>query len=136
VYIPGIGRFLGVDPVEGGTENSYVYPVDAVNEFDLSGNLAQRGTSGSRGSALSGTDQWILDRYKGGLKLTKQELKRAKQLIRTTVKSDLKFKKIRPSRQTKDLIKKAGKYSKGFIFIFIPKPITDGLQPKSTGPSA
>jgi RHS repeat-associated protein len=41
VYIPGIGRFLQVDPIEGGTENNYVYPVDAVNEFDLSGNTAQ-----------------------------------------------------------------------------------------------
>jgi RHS repeat-associated protein len=37
VYVPGIGRFTSVDPVEGGTPNNYVYPVDPVNEFDLTG---------------------------------------------------------------------------------------------------
>ncbi|MBC7787986.1 MAG: hypothetical protein H7Z18_11310 [Methylophilaceae bacterium] len=40
VYIPGIGRFLQVDPQEGGVENNYVYPPDPVNEFDLDGNMA------------------------------------------------------------------------------------------------
>jgi len=39
VYIPGIARFLQVDPVEGGVENSYVYPTDPINEFDLDGNF-------------------------------------------------------------------------------------------------
>ena len=37
VYIPALGRFLQVDPVEGGTDNSYVYANDPVNEFDLDG---------------------------------------------------------------------------------------------------
>jgi RHS repeat-associated protein len=37
VYIPVLGRFLSVDPVEGGTPNNYVYALDPVNEFDLSG---------------------------------------------------------------------------------------------------
>ena len=37
VYIPVLGRFLQVDPVEGGTPNNYVYPLDPVNDFDLSG---------------------------------------------------------------------------------------------------
>lgn len=40
VYIPSLGRFLQVDPVEGGVENNYVYPPDPVNEFDLDGNCA------------------------------------------------------------------------------------------------
>lgn len=39
VYVPGLGRFLQVDPQEGGTENNYVYPSDPVNEFDLDGNF-------------------------------------------------------------------------------------------------
>ncbi len=43
VYVPGLGRFLQVDPVEGGTENNYVYPVDPVNEFDLDGNFGWGG---------------------------------------------------------------------------------------------
>jgi hypothetical protein len=40
IYIPGIGRFTQVDPVEGGVENGYVYPGDPVNEEDLSGELS------------------------------------------------------------------------------------------------
>lgn len=38
VYLASIGRFLQVDPEEGGTENAYVYPPDPINDFDLDGN--------------------------------------------------------------------------------------------------
>ncbi|QQS70137.1 hypothetical protein IPP75_01065 [Candidatus Saccharibacteria bacterium] len=38
VYIPGLGRFLSVDPMPGGTPNLYAYTSDPVNEFDLDGN--------------------------------------------------------------------------------------------------
>ncbi len=37
MYAPGLGRFLEVDPVEGGTPNSYAYPSDPINEKDTSG---------------------------------------------------------------------------------------------------
>lgn len=36
-YLPAIGRFLSVDPVEAGTPNDYAYPADPVNEGDLTG---------------------------------------------------------------------------------------------------
>jgi RHS repeat-associated protein len=36
-YSPSLGRFLAVDPVEGGCENDFVYPSDPVNSSDLAG---------------------------------------------------------------------------------------------------
>ena len=37
IYQPALGRFLAVDPVEGGNANDYVYPTDPINAFDLNG---------------------------------------------------------------------------------------------------
>jgi len=40
VYLPTLGRFTSVDPVQGGTPNNYVYPTDLVGDFDLAGSIA------------------------------------------------------------------------------------------------
>lgn len=37
LYVPGLGRFLGVDPVEGGVDNDYVWPTDPIGSSDLDG---------------------------------------------------------------------------------------------------
>ncbi|HRE00522.1 MAG TPA: RHS repeat-associated core domain-containing protein, partial [Ilumatobacteraceae bacterium] len=37
VYNPATGRFLQVDPIEGGTANPYEYPSDPINQYDLTG---------------------------------------------------------------------------------------------------
>ena len=37
IYQPMLGRFLAVDPVEGGNASDYIYPNDPINAFDLDG---------------------------------------------------------------------------------------------------
>ena len=37
LYVPALGRFLQVDPVEGGVDNDYVWPTDPIGSSDLLG---------------------------------------------------------------------------------------------------
>ncbi len=37
LYVPSLGRFLQLDPVEGGADNSYVWPTDPIGKSDTSG---------------------------------------------------------------------------------------------------
>jgi RHS repeat-associated protein len=48
-YSPILGRFLEVDPVLGGVDNDYTYPLDAINGQDLSGLRFEAGGGGGGG---------------------------------------------------------------------------------------
>ncbi len=42
VYLPNVGRFASVDPMEGGTPNNYAYPPDPINDMDLAGTFGMK----------------------------------------------------------------------------------------------
>lgn len=48
LYNAATGRFLSTDPIRGGNANSYVYPADPVNAFDLDGKFCLRCALGNR----------------------------------------------------------------------------------------
>lgn len=47
VYLPTTGRFLQIDPIDGGTLNAYVYVSDPINGNDYSGLLGVVQSTGS-----------------------------------------------------------------------------------------
>jgi RHS repeat-associated protein len=70
-YQATLGRFLGVDPIEGGTPNDYTYPTDPINQYDINGQCGtfgnpfkkcgagHRGSVGFLGGAFSKTARFV-----------------------------------------------------------------------------
>jgi hypothetical protein len=82
-YVPGTGRFLGVDPVEGGSANAYDYANgDPVNGFDLDGLTGHKALP-NRGAECLG----------GDYKQITTEPCRAYQLAKATGDSDYYYKR-------------------------------------------
>ena len=72
IYNPALGRFLSVDPIEGGTTtNDYGYVPDVVNQFDLTGECGtwgnpfkkcgkgHKGSVGFLGGKFSEAGRWV-----------------------------------------------------------------------------
>lgn len=137
VYIPGLGRFLQVDPVEGGTPNSYVCPGDPVNEWDLTGE-AGRSVNGGKGNTMS-DQQWnLIKKYgiKGRGPVNRAENKAWKAGLQN-LKSQEKYNKARASRATKDIPRNVRKtLEKGdiemvLISVFLPWSVLNNIPGSS-----
>ncbi len=106
VYIPSLGRFLQVDPVEGGVDNSYVYPTDPVNNQDISG-MSQHGKQKRVAKTFNGDSERRLQQLankRGRTPQETRELNDLRQSKKDAAKSQRKQDGTQRSRQSPNRI--------------------------------
>lgn len=86
VYIPTLGRFLSVDPIEGGTNNNYVYPTNPVAMHDINGMWAQIIAKGFQ--LVWNGAKWI---WKGSSKPASKAVKPSISAIRSRAIKDIRI---------------------------------------------
>ncbi|MET3963295.1 RHS repeat-associated protein [Marmoricola sp. OAE513] len=62
LYNPATGRFMSRDSIRGGNDNAYVYPLDPVNQSDLSGRLCgpcRKGSKSVGGGTYYQRTKWV-----------------------------------------------------------------------------
>lgn len=126
-YLPSLGRFLSVDPEEGGVENRYVYPPNPVNDFDLSGTKAQRGKSQSKPKQLSPAEDRALKEGKNSRNAKDYNSAKQKQKYNEKISGE------RKSRQSKDKDNRGGpkggaSAGGGARSFSIPLPSSDSVK--------